>query len=152
MKLTFTTALLALPAEVGAVEVEPLGEDPFVLAAPAGHPLAKGKRRLRPAELNGVELLLLAEGHCLRDQAISACKRARHSPFGATSLATLVQLVAGGAGVTLLPSLALDTAKGSLVVRQFVAPAPGRTLALIRRQQSPDGALRQIAAVLRKTL
>jgi LysR family transcriptional regulator, hydrogen peroxide-inducible genes activator len=141
-------ALVALPSEVGAVESATIGDDPFVLAAPPGHPLVKGRGRLHPRDLAGADLLLLAEGHCLRDQAIAACKRAHHAPFSATSLPTLVALVAGGAGVTLLPSLALPAEK--LVVRQFAAPAPKRTLTLIWRPGSPDAALRQIAAVLRQ--
>jgi LysR family hydrogen peroxide-inducible transcriptional activator len=147
-------ALVALPAELGAVESQVIGDDRFVLAAPPGHPLAK-KSRLKPDELNGVELLVLAEGHCLRDQALAACQEAHHSEFGATSLQTLVQMVAGGAGVTLLPELALpsENQRGMLVVRQFVAPAPGRTLALVWRLESAaKEVLRQIAAVMRKTL
>ena len=85
--------------------------------------------------LRGEELLLLEEGHCLRDQALSVCGRVRRkqSPFGATSLATLTQMVAAGRGVTLLPALALPTEnrRGQLCLRRFAQPAPGRTLALV---------------------
>jgi LysR family hydrogen peroxide-inducible transcriptional activator len=146
-------ALVATEADLGDVEHAVLLSDPFVLAAPAGHPLVRSKKPLHAADLNGVELLVLAEGHCLRDQALSACKRARTSAFGATSLATLVQMVAGGAGVTLLPTLALRTEgrRSGLAVRPFVAPGPHRTIALVwRRGSAVAGAMRALAAVMKR--
>lgn len=148
-------ALLALEADLGDVEHEVIGYDPFVLAAAQGHPLGRTARPVKAAELNDVELLVLAEGHCLRDQAISACKRAHSSSFGATSLPTLVQMVAGGTGVTLLPALALSTEnrRGELRIRTFTRPGPGRTLALAwRRGAAAAAALPKIASVMRRSL
>ena len=96
----------------------------------------------------------MAEGHCLRDQLLAACKRAHASPFGATSLGTLVALVAGGAGITLLPSLALRAEKrGRLRLREFVEPAPHRTLGLAWRRGAPAGpALRELAEAIREVV
>ena len=133
-------ALVAMEAELGDFEHEVIGRDPFVVAVGAGHPLARSSRPLDADALRGDELLLLAEGHCLRDQALSACGRGRRreSPFGATSLATLTQMVAAGRGITLLPSLALATEnrRGQLTLRRFKQPAPGRTLGLVWRRGS----------------
>ncbi len=104
-------ALLALPYRVEGLETAEIAEDPFLVACPAGHRLA-GARRLAPGDLVGEELLLLEEGHCLRDHALSAChlapgERPREG-FQATSLHTLVQMVDGGLGLTLLPRMAVD--------------------------------------------
>src|SRR4051812_13487309 len=147
-------ALVALEAELGDFEHERLGRDRFVVAVGAEHPLARSSRPLGADELRGQELLLLAEGHCLRDQALSACGRGRRreSPFGATSLSTLTQMVAAGRGVTLLPELALATEnrRGQLRLRPFKQPSPGRTLALVWRRGSPVApAVSAIAATIR---
>ena len=147
-------ALLALEAELGEVEHDVIAEDPFVLVAPPGTPLAKKKSPATTGELRGVDVLLLDEGHCFRAQALELCStaRAHELEFRATSLSTLVQMVAGGAGVTLLPALALEleTERADLRVRSFVAPAPHRTLALVWRRNSPLApALRELAGVLR---
>ncbi len=103
--------LLSLPAGDGAVEAVPLFDEPFLLACPRNHPLAK-RKRASAAEVPPGELLLLAEGHCLRDQALEVCGTHRAGPgaddFRATSLETLVELVAAGAGCTLLPALAWE--------------------------------------------
>jgi LysR family hydrogen peroxide-inducible transcriptional activator len=147
--------LVALEAELGDVEHAEIAVDPFVLALPAHHPLARSKRRATTAELNGAELLVLAEGHCLRDQSLAACKRAHASPFGATSLGTLVQMVAGGDGLTLLPRLALpaENRRGLLRVREFAAPGPHRTLALAWRRGAPVApALRGLAEAIRAAM
>lgn len=101
-------ALLALEAELGSLETHTLYADPFVLAAPAGHALA-GRKLVRVEELEGEEVLLLDEGHCLRQQALALCQRAGAHELGdfrATSLNTLVRMVASGTGLTLLPSMA----------------------------------------------
>jgi LysR family hydrogen peroxide-inducible transcriptional activator len=150
-------ALLALEAELGDVESEVIARDEFVLAASPRHPLARDPRRLSQSQLPVGELLLLGEGHCLRDQAIQACgRRGREtSPFGATSLATLVQMVAAGEGVTLLPELALpvENRRRQLRVRRFVAPAPGRTLAMVWRTGSPVApAAKRVAEIVRDRL
>jgi LysR family hydrogen peroxide-inducible transcriptional activator len=95
-------ALLALEAPIGEVEKEVVCEDPFVLAAPPGHPLVQSSIPATPQELRGAGFLLLDDGHCFRDQALAYCAsaRGRELDFRATSLATLAQMVAGGAGVT----------------------------------------------------
>jgi LysR family transcriptional regulator, hydrogen peroxide-inducible genes activator len=147
-------ALLALEADLGALEHQVIAKDPFVLATPAGHPLGEAKGRAKLAELGGATVLLLDDGHCLRDQALSYCSRVRahEADFRATSLSTLAQMVSAGAGVTLLPRLALPTenARGKLAVRRFTEPAPHRTLALAWRKGSPLGpALRRLATTIR---
>lgn len=151
---TIDGALLALEADLGEVEQEIVAEDAFVLAAPRGHPLAVRPGPARPAELRGADVLLLDEGHCLRAQALEVCNRgrAREHEFRATSLPTLVQMVASGAGVTLLPRLSLptETRTGQLALREFTRPAPHRTLALIWRPHAPVGpVLREVARTLR---
>lgn len=147
-------ALLALEAGLGDVEREVIGSDPFVLATPVGHPLGAKKTPAEPSELRGASVLLLDDGHCLRDQALAFCASAQAHEFGfrATSLSTLAQMVAGGAGVTLLPALAVPTEarRAELSLRPFAQPGPTRTLGLIWRSRSPVGpALRQIAATAR---
>ena len=102
-------ALLALPYDAPDMEMVSLAEDPFVLACPPDHPLA-ARESVAGADLAGAGLLLLEEGHCLRDHALAAC--ALPVPSGnedllGTSLGTLVQMVASGLGVTLLPELAV---------------------------------------------
>jgi LysR family hydrogen peroxide-inducible transcriptional activator len=147
-------ALLAVEAPLGDVEKEVVCEDPFVLAAPPDHPLARARTPATPQELRGAGFLLLDDGHCFRDQALDYCStaRARELDFRATSLATLAQMVASGAGVTLLPRLALpvENRHSELAVRRMARPAPHRTLALVWRPRSPLGpALRQLAASVR---
>jgi LysR family hydrogen peroxide-inducible transcriptional activator len=139
--------LLALPV-AGQLETLPLGEDSFSVALPAGHRLAE--RDSVPVEaLGGERVLLLEDGHCLRDHAQAACGLPRgimpagEDGFAATSLHTLVQMVAGGLGVTLLPQLALDggvLAGAPVEVRRLEGAAPGRVLALAWRPKSPRAA------------
>jgi len=113
-------ALLALEAELGDLERMPIARDPFVLAVPRDHRLAKRKQAVKVNELAGESVLLLDDGHCFRDQALSYCERAKIEELGfrATSLATLTQMVAGGRGVTLLPSLAvpIENRRGDLAI------------------------------------
>jgi LysR family hydrogen peroxide-inducible transcriptional activator len=103
--------LLALPYEDSRnLETRALFQDPFKVALPNGHPLAAGKT-VDMEQMRGEELLLLKEGHCLRDHAIAACRladRREVQPVEATSLHTLVQMVDNGLGITLLPQLAID--------------------------------------------
>lgn len=99
-------------------------------------------------------MLLLDDGHCFREQALSFCTgaAARELEFRATSLSTLTQMVAGGAGVTLLPELAVPTeaARASVRARRFARPVPHRTIALVWRNRSPlAGAFRKIGAAMR---
>jgi LysR family transcriptional regulator, hydrogen peroxide-inducible genes activator len=148
-------ALVAREAELGDVEAEVLGRDPFVLAAPLGHPLSVKATPARARDLHGARVLLLDDGHCFRDQALAWCTRARAEEldFRATSLGTLTQMVAGGAGVTLLPQLALatETRRGQVRTRPFAEPAPGRTLALVWRRGTPLApALRAVAGTIRE--
>lgn len=148
-------ALLALEADLGHVEYAVLGYDPFVLATGPQHPLAQATGPVQPDDLAGAELLLLAEGHCLREQTLSACKRAHQSDFGATSLPTLVQMVLTGTGITLLPTLALpiENRRGDLRLRSFGKPGLGRTLALVWRAGAPTApALRKLAVVMKQAL
>jgi LysR family hydrogen peroxide-inducible transcriptional activator len=149
-------ALLALEADLGGpLQREVIGRDPFVLAAPRAHPLAKkGARPASLGDLRGAHLLLLDDGHCLRDQALAVCAGARTEElaFRATSLPTLAQMVSAGAGITLLPRMAVATEsrRAHLVVRPLADERAFRTLALVWRPTSPAGpALRQLAATIR---
>nr|BDT34207.1 LysR substrate-binding domain-containing protein [Myxococcus sp. MH1] len=152
---TLDAALLALEADVGDVERDIIARDAFFLVTPKGHPLGARDTPVTPSELRDAKVLLLDEGHCLRAQALSFCTRARthEQEFRATSLLTLAQMVAGGAGVTLLPALALPTEsrRADLDIRPIAAPTPHRTLALVWRRSTPlASALRQLSAVLRE--
>jgi LysR family hydrogen peroxide-inducible transcriptional activator len=145
--------LLALEADVGDVEREVIGRDPFVLATPAGHPLGTPTSCVQVSELRDANVLLL-DGHCFGDQARAFCAGAdaQELAFRATSLPTLVQMVAGGAGVTLLPALAIatETNRAGLRIRPFAEPGPARTIALVWRRRSQLGpALRQLAGTVR---
>ncbi|HTA20784.1 MAG TPA: LysR substrate-binding domain-containing protein [Polyangia bacterium] len=147
-------ALLALEADIGDLEHETVGVDPFVLATPLKHALGVRTTPARPAELRDADVLLLDDGHCFRDQALAFCAtaKAHELEFRATSLSTLAQMVAGGAGVTLLPSLAVPTEakRAALRIRAFAAPAPKRTIAFVWRLRSPLGpALRALASTAR---
>jgi LysR family hydrogen peroxide-inducible transcriptional activator len=147
-------ALLALVDDLGEVEHETIARDPFVLATRHDDPLALKKEPARPAELKDVPVLLLDDGHCLREQALAFCSRAKAQEleFRATSLATLAQMVAGGLGVTLLPRLAISTeaVRAGLHLRAFAEPAPHRTIVLVWRRHSPLGTdLRRLAATFR---
>lgn len=131
--------ILALPVELDGLEARPLYDEPFTLALPAGHRLAR-RQSVRPDDLRGETLLLLEEGHCLRDQALEVCSHVPHDEkqdFRATSLETLRQMVAAGTGVTLLPELASRGAYGGargLVVRPFARPAPTRRIGAVWRR------------------
>jgi len=134
-------ALLALEADLGNLATEPLFRDRFVLAAHADHPLCE-RESVTLDDLEDESLLLLDEGHCLSDQAFAFCDGRAVSvhPFRATSLSTLVQMVAGGVGVTLLPDIAVELevrAGVHLGVVPFADPVPSRTLGLAWRASSP---------------
>jgi LysR family hydrogen peroxide-inducible transcriptional activator len=154
-------AVLALEADLGdpsRLVRELLFDDPFVLAAPKGHRLSAGKGPVRLHDLAGEEVLLLDDGHCFGQQALSLCARAKapveSSAFRATSMTTLVQMAAAGAGVTLLPKLAAEaeTRRTGLVLRQFAEPVPHRTLALVHRKGDPGSATASaVAASLRES-
>jgi LysR family transcriptional regulator, hydrogen peroxide-inducible genes activator len=151
---TLDAALLALEAEIGDLEREIIARDPFVLVTPLKHPLGAKRAPAAPAELHGAGVLLLDDGHCCREQALAFCSHAQahELEFRATSLSTLAQMVAGGAGVTLLPTLSLATEarRAQLTVRAFARPGPHRTIALVWRKTSPiSSALRRLAATIR---
>jgi LysR family hydrogen peroxide-inducible transcriptional activator len=134
--------LLALPVTDDSLRVEPLFYEPFYAALPAGHPLAR-RDVLKVSDIMGEKLLLLDEGHCLRDQALDVCGAGSsgREEVRATSLETLRQMVAMGLGLTLLPALAVDAAprinKKAVEVRRFKSPPPGRTIALVWRKRAP---------------
>ncbi len=147
-------ALAAREADLGELLQAELATDPFVLAAPPDHPLARRAGPLRPADLRGERVLLLDDGHCLRDQALEVCARGRAEELGfrATSLPTLVQMVAAGAGVTLLPRVAVEAeaSRAALRIRPFARPSPGRTLVLAwRKGAASEPALREVAGAIR---
>ncbi len=150
--------LLALEADLqGAISCTVI-KDEFVLAVPAGHRLAR-RGTVRESELGGESVLLLDDGHCLRDQALSVCALAGADELGdlrATSLSTLAQMVAGGLGVTLLPSVAVAVeavAARNLVIRKFIRPAPSRTIGLAWRSTSPHGQVfRRLAKLMADSL
>ncbi|HXT78480.1 MAG TPA: hydrogen peroxide-inducible genes activator [Acetobacteraceae bacterium] len=136
--------LLALPCDCGAADVAPVARDEFLVALPADHRLAK-EEVVPPTALAAERLLLLEDGHCLRDQALSVCgllarERDEQDGFAATSLHTLVQMVAGGLGITLLPRLAVAAgiADGTgLVLRPLAGQENSRTLGLAWRPNAP---------------
>jgi LysR family hydrogen peroxide-inducible transcriptional activator len=148
-------AVLALPLHEEGLHCEPLFAEPFMLAVPAGHALAK-RAELPLKALANEHLLLLEDGHCLRDQALEVCSLAgagEKEGFRATSLETLRQMVAAGVGITLLPMLAVKPpvpTSSSIGLIAFRDP-PERRLALVwRRSSATAGFLRQVAKVLRE--
>ena len=148
-------ACLALPIHDEQMHAEPLFEEPFVLAVPRGHPLAQ-RKSLKLADLEDQELLLLEDGHCLRDQALDVCQLAgalERSGFRATSLETLRQMVAANVGVTLLPILAVKPPvpfSADVALVRFRDHAPSRRIALVWRRSSANAPfLTNLAALLR---
>jgi LysR family transcriptional regulator, hydrogen peroxide-inducible genes activator len=136
--------ILALPVDLEGLDARELFAEPFTVALPARHRLAK-RERLQVADLEGETLLLLEDGHCLRDQALEVCSRVgagESQDFRATSLETLRQMVATGAGVTLLPELATQGAYGEargVVVLPFAQPAPVRHIGAVWRKTTARG-------------
>jgi LysR family transcriptional regulator, hydrogen peroxide-inducible genes activator len=133
--------LLALPIQEAEVETIRLFEDSFLLAVPAADPLPEAAR-VTAAQIDRDRLILLEEGHCLRDQALAYCGSTRPDApmgLGATSLATVMQMVANGYGVTLVPEVAIDVEVRDERVKllRFAAPEPGRTVGLGWRRTSP---------------
>jgi LysR family transcriptional regulator, hydrogen peroxide-inducible genes activator len=151
---TLDAALIALPADAGGLTEVPIYEEDFLLAVPPGHPLS-GKHRVPATALAQLPLLLLDEGHCLRDQALDVCQkagvRAELADTRAASLATAVQCVTGGLGVTLIPQTAapVETARSKLGLAQFAAPRPGRRIGLVFRSSSGrDESYRRLAGII----
>ena len=148
--------MLALPIDDEKLTTEPLFEEPFVVALPPKHPLCK-HRALDMDDLRDHTMLLLEDGHCLRDQALDVCRMAavnERPGFRATSLETLRQMVATGVGATLLPTLATKLTEpntNGVVIRKFKGTAPGRTIGLVwRRSSAVDGFLQSIAKIIKK--
>jgi len=133
--------VMALPASQEGLDSRVLYEEAFTVALPNNHPLAS-KAAIKIADLKGQTLLLLEDGHCLRDQALEVCSRIEireAEDFRATSLETLRQMVVAGLGITLLPETAVESPFGSqrgLTIRQFVKPAPTRTVGAVWRKTS----------------
>ncbi|MDX1554556.1 MAG: LysR substrate-binding domain-containing protein [Xanthomonadales bacterium] len=142
---TLDAALLALPIEDEGLTVSVLFEEPFVLAIPEDHPLA-GQASVTTEDLRGSELLLLEEGHCMREHALEVCSLAGASErvdFHATSMETLRQMVAADVGITLMPLLAVKppiARTANVVIKPFEEPGPSRTIALVWRSTSALGA------------
>lgn len=133
--------LLALPVENPEIETKALFEDAFVLAVPGARRLPLGAVATREL-LEREPLLLLEEGHCLRDQALSFCEMSgatSKNALGAASLFTIVQMVANGFGVTLLPRISLkaEAWRGDIKILPFAPPEPHRTVGLAWRRSSP---------------
>lgn len=135
-------ALIALPFDTGDLHMRELFKDEFWFVAREDDPAAREKEvAIRKVDVG--EVLLLEEGHCLRDHAIAACGPRRgnwEARVEATSLNTLIQMVEGGLGVTLLPEITLKAGilkSTRLIARPFAPPAPSRTLALVARRTSP---------------
>ncbi|MFE2039972.1 hydrogen peroxide-inducible genes activator [Streptomyces sp. NPDC059477] len=164
--------LLAVPLGVPGVTELPLFDEDFVLVTPLGHPLG-GREGIAREALRELRLLLLDEGHCLRDQALEICRDIKAEGRGsspgtggrregipatttAAGLSTLVQLVAGGLGVTLLPRTAVtvETSRSSgLLTGSFAEPAPTRRIALVMRTGAARSAeYTELAAALREAM
>jgi LysR family hydrogen peroxide-inducible transcriptional activator len=133
--------LLALPLSEEWLESRTLFEEPFVLAVPENHPLA-ARTEVRMEDLADQELLLLEDGHCLRDQALEVCQLTgahEQLDFHATSMETLRHMVAANTGITLMPTLSVKPPLANtdnLVTRPFRDPGPKRTIAMIWRKSS----------------
>ncbi|RDZ26882.1 LysR substrate-binding domain-containing protein [Lysobacter silvisoli] len=148
--------LLALPVHDDQLHVEPLFDEPFLLAVPQQHPMAM-RDSLELHDLDDQHLLLLEEGHCLRDQALDVCRLAgadERDGFRATSLETLRQMVAAGVGITLLPVLSVQPpvpASPDIQLLRFQGNAPHRRIGMLwRRSSAMSGFLSELAAELRK--
>ena len=155
---TLDAGLLALPVTDDNLRVEPLFYEPFYAALPAGHALTR-HTTLKVSDIMAEKLLLLDEGHCLRDQALDVCgtgSRGREE-VRATSLETLRQMVGMGLGLTLLPALSVDAgprvSKKSVEIRPFKKPVLGRTIGLVWRRHAPfPETFERLAATLKANL
>ncbi|NDF11950.1 MAG: LysR family transcriptional regulator [Proteobacteria bacterium] len=147
---TIDLALLALPINNEDMATAPLFEDPFLLAVPSNHLLAK-RKTVDFRDLSENQLLLLEEGHCLRDHALSVCTMAglkEMKGFRATSMETLRQMVASGVGITLMPLIAA-TKHPNITYLRFAAPEPSRTIGLVWRKTYARKALvKKMTAIL----
>ena len=150
--------LVALPWDAPGIQTEALTDDEFLLVAPAGHKLV-GKDSLHAVDLVEQDVLLLEDGHCLREHALSVCNlpsKRDGADVTATSLATLVHMVAGGLGVSLLPRIAVEggvTQGVDVALRAFDDPLMGRQIGIAWRAGSPRAAeARMIGQIALKNL
>jgi len=155
---TLDAALIALPWDAAGIETMDLGDDEFMLVAPSGHDLI-AQSSLRSGDLAEEDVLLLEDGHCLRDHALSICRlpaKRGGADVTATSLPTLVHMVAGGLGVSLLPKLAIEagvTSGADVELRAFETPMIGRRIGIAWRTGSPRASEAQmIGDVVRSAL
>jgi LysR family hydrogen peroxide-inducible transcriptional activator len=136
---------MALPVAQEGLESRELYAEAFMVALPNHHPLTE-KSAIKVADLKSQTLLLLEDGHCLREQALEVCSRVdirEPEDFRGTSLETFRQMVIAGLGVTLLPELAVESPFGSqrgLAIREFARPAPSRTVGAVWRKSSTRAA------------
>ena len=151
-------ALIGLPFDSAGIETMALADDEFLFVGPEGHRLA-AKNGLSPSDLLDEKLLLLEDGHCLRDHSLSVCGRPAvqdGAQIAATSLHTLVQMVAAGLGVTMLPKLAATSGLMTgtrLAVRAFADPVIGRTIGIAwRTGASCERDARLIGEIVRQAL
>jgi LysR family hydrogen peroxide-inducible transcriptional activator len=140
-KLEAGLLALPLPVEDPAMEIVPLFSEPFLAAVPTGHALANAKE-VHIDDLVHAGLFLLEEGHCLRNQALEACRltELENEEIRATSLETLRQMVGMGLGVTLIPAIAGTQSHGleaRVALRPLAAPGASRTIGLVWRRRSP---------------
>ena len=152
-------ALIALPFDMTGLDSAHVAQDEILAALPPGHPLAD-QDRTRPSELHDEDLILLEDGHCLRDHALAACglrpprQSDAEATFAATSLPTLVQMVGSGLGVTFLPSMAVSAGLidgTSIEIRPLQADDPTREIVVAWRSGSIRGAEgRLLAETLRQ--
>jgi len=131
-------ALLALPVHGDSLEIKRLFDDSFFLAVFPEHPLAN-TTQIGMEELSKYSLLLLEEGHCLRDHALEVCHQhhiSEEQDFRATGLETLRQMVKAGTGITLMPEIAINNAEADIHYIPFIDPSPYRTIGLVFRKTS----------------
>lgn len=145
-------AIVALPVSEPALTEVPLFEEDFLLV----RPLADANKPVpSPDQLRDQRLLLLEEGHCFRQQALSFCNVGSNTPrdgLDGSSLATLVQMVGAGIGVTMIPQMAktVETRSAKVACTRFIGPQPSRTVGMVWRKTSPlDRQLREIASVVK---
>ncbi|MDY6944646.1 MAG: LysR substrate-binding domain-containing protein [Pseudomonadota bacterium] len=151
-------AILALPVQMDGLEARELYHEEFNVAVPNNHPLAK-KSSIKLDDLAGESLLLLEDGHCLRDQALDVCSRIdvkENEDYRATSLETLRQMVAAGLGITLMPDLAtrgpFNSGQG-LAIKAFARPVPTRTVGAVwRKSSSRTQAIDAMCEVIKTTM
>jgi LysR family transcriptional regulator, hydrogen peroxide-inducible genes activator len=151
-------ALIALPYDVTGLDWAVIEEDELMAAFPANHPLS-AEARVAPEKLEGEDLILLEDGHCLREHALAACgldppKAHAEQSFAATSLPTLVQMVGSGLGVSFLPAMAVEAglADGAPVaVRPLAADHPSRQIVVAWRKGSSRGVEGRLLAEVLKS-